>query len=200
MGIRFREQMRGSVAFGEADYRGGRERGDPLKVNLTITVDDLERFSSDREHRADVGGWVGCDALGGVLPVETGTFNLFSRGRGATRERRLWYRLLLRDGVGHPITLDGVKVAGQRPGAHVWRDTSTLYVRLLRGHAEPGERPRGELVASGVLHLRWFDFLTELASFRATGPTRRDRLAAIGRFDAAFLGQLWQIYGPGARG
>lgn len=107
------------------------------------------------------------------------------------------YRLFFRDGVGHPVTLAGFKVMGSASAPRVWRDTSTLNVRLLRGHVEAADDPDAEIVASGILRLRPFDFLMQLTTFRATGPALADRIAAVGRFDALFLGQLWKIYGPG---
>ncbi len=79
--VRFTEEMKGYVTFGERDYergaREGRESGTRLMFHLTIEVDDLDRFASDPRREAAAEGWVGCDSLGGRLPVERGVFNLF---------------------------------------------------------------------------------------------------------------------------
>jgi hypothetical protein len=78
--VRFTEEMKGHVSFGEPDYgrgaREGRESKTRLMFHLTIEVEDLDLFEVDREHEAKAAGWVVCEALGGRLPVERGVFNL----------------------------------------------------------------------------------------------------------------------------
>ena len=196
--VRFTEEMKGHVSFGVRDHeigvREGRESGTRLMFHLTIEVADLDRFAADDSRAADAEGWVGCEALGGRLPVERGAFNLFVSDGGPGRKRML-YRLFFRDGAGHPLTLTGFKTVRKRSGGHVWRDTSTLYVRVLRGHVGEGDEPGTETVASGVLRLRPLDFLRQLATFRTEECTLAGQVAAIGRFDALFVGQLWQVYG-----
>ena len=195
--VRFTEEMRGHVSFGESDHergaREGRETGTRLMFHLTIEVDDLDRFAADARRTASVSGWVRCEALGGRLPVEGGAFNLLV-DEAATGRKRMLYRLFFRDGVGHPLTLSGTKVVGAGRGTRVWRDTSTLYTRVSRGHVEEGDEP-AETVASGILRLRLPGFLRQLATFRASGNSPVARAAAVGRFDALFLGGLWQVYG-----
>ena len=196
--VRFTEEMKGHVSFGEDDYergaREGRESDTHLMFRLTIEVEDLDRFAADDRREARAEGWVRCEALGGRLPVERGVFNLFVDDQGSIHKRML-YRLFFRDGVGHPLTLAGFKVVRERSGGHVWRDTSTLYVRVVRGHVDERDEPGAEVVASGIMRLRPPDFLRQLATFRAGGPTPVKRAAAIGRFDALFLAALWQVYG-----
>ena len=202
--VRFTEGMKGHVSFGEHDYergaREGRDAGTRLMFHLTIEVEDLDRFAADKRREATAVGWVECEALGGRLPVERGVFNLFVADDEPGRKRML-YRLFFRDGAGHALTLAGFKVVRERSGGHVWRDTTTLYTRVLRGHVEEAEEPGAEAVASGVLRLRPWDFARQLATFRAGATSPADKVAALGRFDALFLGQLWQVYGrPLARG
>ncbi len=195
--VRFTEEMKGHVSFGESDHgrgaREGRESNTRLTFHLDIEVEDLDRFAVDDRREAGAEGWVRCEALGGRLPVERGAFNLFVDDEPG--RKRMLYRLFFRDGVGHPLTLTGFKLVRGRPGGHVWRDTSTLYVRVLRGHVEEGDEPGAEVAASGVLRLRPWDFARQLATFRAGAPSPAARVAAVGRFDALFLGQLWQVYG-----
>jgi cholesterol oxidase len=196
--IRFTEEMRGYVSFGEEDYgrgaREGHESNTRLMFHLTIEIEDLDRFAADDRREARAGGWVRCEALGGRLSVEGGAFNLFVDDHDSARQRML-YRLFFRDRVGHPLTLAGFKVVREGSGGHVWRDTTTLYVRVLRGHVEEGDEPGAEVVASGILRLRPWDFARQLSTFRAGGPTPAKRVAAVVRFDALFLGALWQVYG-----
>ncbi|QIN83493.1 hypothetical protein GBA63_13260 [Rubrobacter tropicus] len=197
-GVSFTEEMKGYVSFGEDDYglgaRWGRESGTRLMFRLTIQIEDLDRFEADVRREARAEGWVGCEALGGRrLPVERGVFNLFVDDREPGRKRML-YRLFFRDGVGHPLTLAGFKVVRKDRGFHVWHDTTTLYTRVVRGHVGEDE-PGAETVVSGVLRILPQDFLRQLATFRASGSTLAGRIRAIGRFDAMFLGALWQVYG-----
>ena len=199
-GVRFTEEMKGYVSFGEPDYergaREGRGVGTRLMFHLTIEVEDLDRFAADARRAAGVQGFVECEALGGRLPVEGGAFNLLVDEAGSSRKRML-YRLFFRDGVGHPLTLTGTKFVGAGPGVRVWRDTTTLYTRVSRGHVEEGDEP-AETVASGILRLRVPGFLRQLATFRAGGDSPVARVSAVGRFDALFLGGLWQVYGDRA--
>jgi hypothetical protein len=196
--VRFTEEMKGYVSFGEEDYeRGakeGRQDNTRLMFHLTIEVEDLDLFEADREHEAKAAGWVVCHPLGGQLSVETGIFNLLV-GKEDPAIQHMLYRLFFRDGVGHPVTMAGFKVMRSHPPTYVWSDTTTLYTRLLRGHVEAKDEPAAEVVASGILRLRPLGFLRQLATFRAEGPSRITRIAALGRFDALFLGQLWRIYG-----
>jgi hypothetical protein len=104
------------------------------------------------------------------------------------------YRLFLRDGVGHPLTLTGFKLVKDDAGFDVWRDTTTLFTRVLRGHVEPHEDDAAELVASGVLRIRMRDFAKQLTTFRAGGPGVGAKLGALARFGWIFLGQLAEAY------
>jgi hypothetical protein len=197
--VRFTEVMKGHISFGEEDpkrgAREGREDHTRLIVHLTIEVDDLDRLAADAGRAAEAMGWVECDALGGRLPVERGIFNLLIEEEDPEIKHML-YRLFFRDGVGHPVTLAGFKTMTNRRGLHVWRDTTTLYTRLLRGHVEAGEDPGAEVVASGILRIHPLGFLRQLLTFRAGGRrSPASRAAAIVRFDALFLGHLWEVYG-----
>ena len=56
------------------------------------------------------------------------------------------YRLWFRDGVGHPLTLTGFKLVRDDAGFDVWKDTTTLFTHVLRGHVEVGDDDGAELV------------------------------------------------------
>jgi hypothetical protein len=195
--VRFTEEMKGYITFGENDYergaREGRKSGTRLMFHLTIEVDDLDRFAADPRREATAEGWVGCDALGGKLPVEKGGFNLFVDEEDPATKRML-YRLFFRDGAGHPVTLTGHKVVRNDPSADVWTDTTTLYTRVLQGHVSEAEERGAQVVASGIIRIAPLDFLKQLTTFRAEGPSLASRAAGLGRFGALFLGQLWQVY------
>jgi hypothetical protein len=194
--VRFTEDMLGHVTFGEEDFaRGavsGRDGAVPLMFRLTIVVDDIERFAADPRLSAGAVGYVECDALGGRLPVEHGDFNLFVDTEPGVK--RMLYRLFFRDGTGHPLTLTGFKLVKDDAGFDVWKDTTTLFTRVLRGHVREADEASAELVASGVLRIRVRDFARQLTTFRAGGPGLGAQLGALLKFGVIFLGQLAEAY------
>jgi hypothetical protein len=185
--VRFTEEMLGHVTFGEEDVLRGahaeRDGAAALKFHLTIVVDDIERFSRDPSRSAGAHGYIVCDALGGKLGVEHGAFNLFVDTEPGVK--RMLYRLFFRDGAGHPLTLSGHKLIEDNAGFDVWRDTTTLFTRVLRGHVQ--EDDGAELVASGVLRIRARDFARQLTTFRGS-------VGALLKFLTIFLGQLAEAY------
>jgi cholesterol oxidase len=97
------------------------------------------------------------------------------------------YRLFFRDGAGHPLTLSGHKLIEDNAGFDVWRDTTTLFTRVLRGHVDEAGEAGAEVVASGVLRIRARDFARQLTTFRG-------RLGPLLKFLRIFLGQLAEAY------
>jgi hypothetical protein len=194
--VQFTEEMLGHVTFGESDFARGaapeRDGAGALKFHLTIVVDDIERFGTDPTRRAGAHGYLDCDALGGRLPVEHGVFNLFVDTEPGVK--RMLYRLHFRDGAGHPLTLSGFKLVKEDAGFDVWKDTTTLFTRVLRGHVDEQQEASAEIVASGVLRIRIRDFARQLTTFRAGGPDAGAKLGALAKFGTIFLGQLAEAY------
>jgi predicted acylesterase/phospholipase RssA len=195
--LRFTEEMAGHVGLGSVHpgegLSSGRRSGTTLRFRLTISVPGVERFILDPDLEADAMGDLWCDELGGRLPVERGSFNLFV-DRGDPSDKRMLYRLFFTDAQGRPLTFTGYKVVRDDPGRDLWRDTTTLYVRILAGHVGPAEQSDATVIASGVLRLGAGDLLRQLATFRVEGPTVRDRAVALGRFGLLFVGRLWDVY------
>jgi len=187
--VRFTEEMLGHVTFGEEDFGRGaapeRDGAAALKFHLTIVVEDTERFGSDPRRGAGAHGYLVCDALGGRLPVERGWFNLFVDTEPGVKH--MLYRLFFRDGTGHPLTLTGFKLIENDAGFDVWKDTTTLFTRVLRGHVDEAGEAGAEIVASGVLRIRVRDFARQLTTFRGSGR-------GLVKFGQIFLGQLAEAY------
>ncbi len=197
-GLSFTEEMRGRLSLGETDPETGASSGYEAAVHLTITVHDIDAFVTERAHRATVDGWVESEALGGRLEVHQGWFNLFVAGPEAG-SRRMVYRLPVVDGDGNRRTLVGYKEVRDDPGIDVWRDTTTLYTRLLDGHdgeqpADPDDDEDSPVAGAGVLRIGRADLMRQLTTFRTSGPQGTASLYRFGRF---FFGQLWDVYGPG---
>jgi hypothetical protein len=187
--------MQGAVGFGvdDPELAWKASAGGELAVRLTVEVDGVNHFLGDPQHEAQLSGVVKSQAFGGTLPVEGGTFNLFVEGDDG--QRRMLYRVFFRDGAGHPLTLTGEKLVPQRPSGGPWRDTTTLYVRVLRGHVDPGAD--AEVVAAGILHISAPGFLRQLLTFRAADLSRRSGPAGarlVARYFSFFVGTLADVY------
>ncbi len=194
--LTFSERMSGWVSFDETSYNqalvAGRQRGTTCTQQLTIAIDDVDRFISDPEHRARAEGFVRCDELGGELRAERGWFNLFVTD-GSPRHRRMLYRLFLRDGDGRALTLSGFKDVEHGPNLDGWGNTSRLLVRLLSGHHE--DEPEGDdaTVATGILHIDRRGFARMLASMRGTAGPRG--IESVAEFDRFFVARMLEVFG-----
>jgi hypothetical protein len=195
--VRFTEEMLGHVTFGETDFARGAQKGrdgsEFLKFHLTIEVADMDRFTQDPMRQAGAAGYIQCDALGGKLGVEKGVFNLFVDS--APGVKRMLYRLFFRDGVGHPLTMTGYKLVENDAGFDLWKDTTTLFTHVLKGHVEESDDASAEIVASGILIIRIQDFAKQLTTFRAGGAGGLGaKLGGLVKFGVLFVGQLAEIY------
>ncbi|RSO27929.1 hypothetical protein DMH15_28435 [Streptomyces sp. WAC 06725] len=180
--LTFVEVMRGAPADGPA-----------LTLRLTITVDDVDAFIDAPDHRAAAHGTVGCEPLGGQLPVREGWFNLLVPS-GLPGRRRMLYHLLLDGPQGRPLTLTGRKEVGDDPGPDLWADTTTPAVEIHRGRYEPNEEPGPAPLCTGVVRVGRLDFMRQLTTMCTTGAAPLNGLIRSGRF---FAGELWDAYGPG---
>ncbi|MGW5260425.1 GMC oxidoreductase [Microbispora sp. NPDC004025] len=196
----FVEEMRGLLLPGPpgraargSAARGSAAGGFPFAFRLTITIDDIERFLAEPGHEARAEGWIEADLCGGRRPLARGSFNLFVPGETAG-QRCMRYRLHFYDADGRARTLAGRKEI--QPGAptRLWLDTSTLHTRLLEGHVEEDGDERAAVVAAGTLRILPSDLVRMLTTFRTAGP---DGATAVARFCRFFLGELWEVYGPG---
>jgi predicted acylesterase/phospholipase RssA len=194
--LSFTEEMKGFVTQGATDFEQGAKHGTPLSVRLTVDVDGVNRFVTRPEHDAKITGTVNCDAFGGVRPVSEGRFNLFVDRTNAS-EKRMNYRLFFTDQNNRPLTLTGFKEVKDDSGRDVWKDTTTLYTRILEGHVQEGGDASASIVAAGIITIHALDFAKQLTTFRVTGPTLSDRAAAAARFGRLFMGKLWDVYAKG---
>ncbi|WP_296667918.1 GMC oxidoreductase [Demequina sp.] len=191
-GVQFTEQMKGYLALGETDpiegWRRARQLGHRFMFELTIEAPDVDRRLEAAGRPGTARGFVRCEQLGGTLPVERGWFELFAPGEDAG-ELEMRYRLWLRDIVGAPVTLAGVKHVKDDPGLDVWRDTSTLYITLFAGHLAPGVD--GDVRGAGVLRILPLDFARQMTTFRTAGGGTLGSLGSFGRF---FMTSLRRVY------
>ena len=196
--LQFTEEMKGFITFGETDYqRGhdeGKQAGTSFMFHLTIKIDDIDRFVAEPQHEGRADGFIRCERLGGQRPVEGGIFNLFVDAKEAKRKLML-YRLFLLDDKGDPYTMSGFKDVKDDPGfdpTEIWKDTSTLYTRILRGRVPADQEDAAEIVAAGIIVILKADFAKQMTTFKVEGP---DRVAALAKFNKLFLGSLREVYG-----
>ena len=193
--LQFTETMKGHVTPGETDPVRGAAAAGRLKVafKLTIATDDLDAFLRLPEHQGTAMGEVQSAAVGGARPVERGVFNLFVFDQDPHR-KQMRYRLFFTDTGGQPFTLAGVKEVNDDRGPDVWKDTTTLYTRIYRGHVSADQEKAAALWGAGVLTLNEWDLARQLTTFRVEPGGLKTRLAALARFGEFFLGSLWDVY------
>lgn len=196
----FTEEMKGFVTFGETDYQKGLEEGKKnntaLMFHLTIKTDDVDEFVSNPKHECGSEGYIRCDRLGGQRPVEQGNgiFNLFVDASDP-KQKLMLYRLFFSDSEGQPYTLTGFKDVKDDPGMDsIWKDTSTLYTRILRGRVMPDQDSTADIVAAGIINIHELDFLKQLTTFRVEGPSVAAKAKGFAEFGKLFMGSLWTVY------
>jgi cholesterol oxidase len=198
IGVRFQETLRGFARKGHApidDYKGaeaaGQRRGSEMEASLTITIPNVDRFVADKARAALADGHVRIDGITDPdgAPVVGGVFNLFACAEGP-RARRMLYALPFTGEDGKPYLLDGFKDIVHDEPFDLWSDNTTLFAVVREGSSRSGR-----VVATGILRIQLADFLhqlTTLAAFGTDDPTRQ--AAALARFGALFLGELWDVY------
>ena len=193
--VRFTEEMLGHVTFGEPTSPAapsrtatapGRSSSTSRSRSTTSSASATTRCAPRR--RASAG--LECDALGGKLPVEQGWFNLFVDVEPGVKH--MLYRLWFRDGVGHPVTMTGFKLVKDDAGFDVWKDTTTLFTRVLHGHvprATTRTAPSWSPPASSHPRARLRQAAHDVPRRAGSAPT-----GALVKFGAIFLGQLAEAY------
>jgi cholesterol oxidase len=91
---------------------------------------------------------------------------------------------------GHAYLLEGYKEIRDDRGLDAWVDNTTLFTTVHHGAttADP-------VFSRGIIHVRVWDFMEQLASFRVHhAATPAAKIRAINRFGAFFFGELWDTY------
>ena len=95
------------------------------------------------------------------------------------------------------MTISGVKIVeSDGGGLDALRDTTTLFVRVFEGDVSEAGEAMATVRGTGVIHIEFFDFLQQMTTFRAEGPSAAAEVQALGRFGGLFFGKLWDVYGP----
>jgi pimeloyl-ACP methyl ester carboxylesterase len=205
--LRFCEDMRGYVSFGDLTHRSGYERGREdgtrLRLKLRIVVDDVDRFIAGPERRAVLRGSVQFDELGGSFEIQRGQLRLLPGRADAQLQGRMYYCVGVRIDKDQWLTVRGVKTLKRDRGSDSWADLTSLHTRVLHGpprldrtedQVYPDEA--GATIATGIVRVTLPGLAASLATFR---PKARDRITgglAVARFCAAIVGGVGDVYLP----
>src|SRR5437762_2270553 len=126
---------------------------------------------------------------GSPFMVLQGDFQLFNHDPSAPDQANLTYDFDMMGTNGDIIHFNGKKLVNPSVTLNplrTWGATSTLYVTLTR--------QSGSVVGKGVLHIKPADFVKELKTFTAVGPTTLTRLESARRFLSYFTGQVTRFF------
>jgi cholesterol oxidase len=205
IGIEFTETMSGYLSTAdrvqistdlpayEAAFERGKADNSPISFTLTIASGNLTKLLNDPAHPAAMSGTLCAPVLSAQpLTVSHGAFNLFEAFPKQPGTRHMNYNMRLRSEEGNEYYFSGFKsVPHDHSILHAWHDTSTLYVTVFKG-----VDAKGEVVGSGVLHIKPFDFAKQMTTMKVTGAENTgQRLEAVAQFGKYFAGVMWDSYG-----
>lgn len=197
--IEFSELMHGyasteATTFADG-YADGEKHGNTLAINVSVLIPDLERFLTEPAHAGMLSGDINSPLLGGTCPVQSGVFKLLPDTADLDR-KVMYYQLYATTPQQEPITFVGVKQVQHDAPFDLWRDTTTLYVNIYRGHIDPDKTAQGQLWISGIIGLGLADFIKVLGQLRAAAPDGNPSLQGMMQFGKFFAGKLWDVYAP----
>ncbi len=197
--IEFSELMHGyasaeATTFADG-YAEGEKAGNTLAINVSVLIPDLELFLTDPGHAGTLSGEIDSPLLGGICPVQSGVFKLLPDTADLNR-KVMYYQLYATTPQQEPITFVGVKQVQHDAPFDLWRDTTTLYVNIYRGHIDPDKAAQATTWITGIIGLGLQDFIKVLGQLRAVAPDGSSTLAGIAQFGKFFAGKLWDVYGP----
>ena len=191
VGIRFTERMAGTIHL----VAGGPQSDASFVV--TVIAPDAARFIDERDHDAELVGTVEAKALSpDPLTVSGGRFNLFVDDPGRVETKQMRYAMPLTASDGARYFLRGIKEIHDDAGFDLWRDTTTLAVKIHQGSDESGP-----VLYEGTLNIAISDFIKQLQTMTVTdAPNVVARFEMMGRFGRFFAGVVFDSFGgPFAR-
>ncbi len=192
IGIIFRETMRGRFSMDETDPKRGNKKGQDadtlLSMHATVHIEDLYGFLHDPEHAGRLTGRIDFPLFGVNIPAKQGIFNLFHPSDDP--EMLLMIYELAFEAAGQSYYLAGRKEVRDDPGFDLWKDTSTLFVRLHRG-----ENASAPVAGAGILGLSLSAFKSVLSTIHVThAASEKEKTKALYDFGRFFTGSLWESY------
>jgi predicted acylesterase/phospholipase RssA len=192
-GVSFRETMSGRISFGVVDppTGGADPNGIPLVLHATINIRDVAAFVADPHHRATMAAHLYSPRLGFTLPATGSNFQLFSPSDDPKKTEMVYELGFRRDGK--DFWFNGRKAVRRGAVWNLWRDTTTLHVKI-----HEGRDASGPVVGAGIMRLNLFDFISLMTTLHARDCRGCfEKLGAIRRFALFFTDGLWSTYGFG---
>ena len=191
-GITFREQMEGGFSLGETDPQIGADKGarSPLTLHVAVTIHDLQSFMTAPEHAGVLNGHLSFASWGQNLPTKGGVFKIVSPPENPALTLAQ-YELGL-ELNGQEFYLAGKKEIRRGPISDLWKDLTTLFVRLHQG-----PDMTGAVVGTGILRVGVTDLAGMVSSMHVTNArSMTERAQALVEFGRFYLGELWETYHP----
>ncbi len=197
--IEFAEVMKGYVSAEATTftdgYADGEKAGHTLALHVTVRIQDLHAFLNTPGHAGTLDGHVDCPLLGGVCPVQSGTFRLMPDT--ADRDRKvMYYQVYCTTPSGEQFTFVGNKQVQHTAPLDLWHDTTTLFVNVFRGHVDPDKPAQAPLWVTGIISLGLLDFMQVLRGLKSSDANGHTSIAGLIAFGRYFAGKLWDVYGP----
>lgn len=170
--------------------KAGAKKGanDILVMHGTVTIDDIDRFTTDPGHLGKLDVVMDWPSFGTGLPAPGGVFNLFSP-TGDPKLKLMVYEWGVQYG-GKDYYFAGQKDVQVHPVLEVWHDTTTLHTQLHQGKDKTGP-----VVGAGIISLSFGELLKMGQHFKAlNAPSAEAGVAAIAKFGKFFMGELWDTY------
>lgn len=197
--IEFSEVMCGYVSAEATMFADGFDQGEKagnaMALHVTVTIPDLAVFLSEAEHAGTLSGHVDCALMGGICPVQSGTFRLMPNTADLDR-KVMYYQVYATTPQGDPVTFVGQKEVQHNAPLDLWHDTTTLFVNVFRGHVDPSKPALATLWVTGILSLGLLDFIKVLRGMQCTDKDGQTSIAGLAKFGEFFSGKLWDVYGP----
>lgn len=184
------------------------ETAEPIEFTLTIKIKDVPSFIDDPHLEAPLSGTVTIPSLSpSPIPITDGWFNLFvppTTSNNLNVAKEMHYTFFFNH-LNQPYTFYGFKEIIKEEETQIWKQTTTLYFYLWRGHERPdsfnlnsnvGDRKLPMISHIGILHISVADFLKQLTTFRSTAPTEEEQQKAFLLFAEFFAGKIWESYAP----
>jgi hypothetical protein len=202
IGFTFQETMEGwfsmdriSAMLPAEGAARGQIANTKLTLNLTVQINNLDRFICDEQHRGLLHAQIVFPALSPTpIRARNGFVALFAR-YAQTARKRMIYELAFTF-KGQDYYLAGEKLVEDEPGIDFWKDTTTLQTRLHLGQSKSGQ-----VVGAGILRITLPGLLRQTASMRALNAAScRERFQAFGVFLFFFANEMWDSYFKRAKG
>lgn len=195
-GLKFNETMSGPFSLEETDPEAGANKGRQenmmLAMHASVSIDDMDKFIADPNHLGGLSGTIDYAPFGQGIKSHSGVFNLFSP-TDDPKTRYMVYELGFSHN-GENYYLAGHKVVRNDKGFDMLSDTTTLYTTLYKG-----DDKSGSVEGAGILSLGIFDLMALVSTIRATGTDSAvESASTIAKFGKFFMGELWDLYGPGS--